>query len=82
MQCMLPKVHLSETTDKIQNACLLGDNAHLEGICADNPKGFCQLDGGVASYFRVFTGCLSKCCPSDDERMCKLHNESLGTVLI
>ncbi|KAF1354142.1 hypothetical protein EJ07DRAFT_158758 [Lizonia empirigonia] len=49
--------------------CIMGDTGHLDGICADSLKAICQLDGAVASYFRVFTSCLSRYCPSDADRM-------------
>ncbi|KAJ4367966.1 hypothetical protein N0V86_009807 [Didymella sp. IMI 355093] len=45
-----------------QTVCLATDTSVLDGVCADNIKGMCELDGGVASFFRVYTACLSREC--------------------
>ncbi|KAF1925854.1 uncharacterized protein M421DRAFT_7617 [Didymella exigua CBS 183.55] len=48
--------------------CLGTDTSVLDGVCADNLKDICGLDGGVASYFRVYTACLSRECSAIADR--------------
>ncbi|KAH6644430.1 hypothetical protein C7974DRAFT_408111 [Boeremia exigua] len=49
-------------------ACLGTDTSVLDGVCADNLKGICELDGGVASFFRVYSKCLTQHCQDQTPR--------------
>ncbi|KAF3035709.1 hypothetical protein E8E12_007227 [Didymella heteroderae] len=45
----------------------------LDGVCAENLPGICKLDGGVASFFRVYNACLSRECGLTWERQHFVH---------
>jgi hypothetical protein len=44
---------------------------YLCAQCANNLGGICDLDGGVASFFRIYAACLSRKCRSTQERVCE-----------
>ncbi|KAF3011179.1 hypothetical protein E8E13_011566 [Curvularia kusanoi] len=52
--------------------CLAGDMDVVDGVCADNLKGICELDGGykggVWQFFENYSRCLDLLCTMEPDR--------------